>query len=384
MSLRCVWVSLVLLLLSIDSLSHAQTVHASDVFENKSLFEIKAEAKESDWESCGDAEGDRRERTTRYTFYLTNNSSNDLNGITGSYCLYRDRNEYVEIDMYELPAIGPVDAGKTVEYDALHNHASYKRTSPRKFLNEVVGMRARFVMKAADGTELVREVSVPDGLSEKKYPWKQTADSLDLPDPSGYPDKEMTDKDVKALVKQYIKAVEREDFEAWKELLAPMHSGDEYLDKDRFMSAASKTRSIDIDDIDGRNVVLEIVSASNGRKRIGYLQIDSSGHIKYTPFVFIHPIHRAFNYIGLLEMDDVTWRNTGVTFIKKMDIPLFGYDAQSSKEEYSAATSKILDWLTKNGQLYDTSDPKIYISQREFNECVDQAVKRRNAPYKIY
>lgn len=37
---------------------------------------------------------------------------------------------------------------------------------------EVHGIRARLYMKMASGTEIMREFSCPEKLSEKKFPWK--------------------------------------------------------------------------------------------------------------------------------------------------------------------------------------------------------------------
>lgn len=349
--------------------SQAQELRSKEVFENNSLFTIEVGGKESDWKDCGDRIGDREYKTTKYTFSLENHSTNDLGGIRGSYLIYRDRDDCIVSEHYDLKEVGVVRAGETVNCSA-KNQASYKRSNPRDFLNEVIGIRARFLMTLADGAEIIREVKYPRKLSDKKCPWAEPIDTSNLPDPSGYPDKDLSEEDVKNLVKRYIKAVDRKDYETWLALLSPMHPGDDDLEERCFLSKANRIDSIDIKEIDGLNVVLEVEEERFGRTSKKYLQVHSSGHIKYTPLVFKHPVSDAFVHILVLTHEDVTLRNTGVNFLKENNIPLFGYEATGPSDEYLRSASKVFDWLVENGRDFDSTEPKVKISEAEFTEVM--------------
>lgn len=354
-------------------LSRAETQSSSEVFGNKVLFKIQVEAKESEWTNCNNYPG-RQEKNTQYTFNLVNLSANDLKDISGSYCLY-DNSKSSHREVYKLDRIKRIAAGQTVSVLPTERHLSVKgEPDPMQtvFLpqRKAVGIRARFVMVDEDGTEVVREITYPKSLSEKKYPWVEQFDSSALLGSSSYPDKELSKKEVKELVNQYIEAVKKQDFDAWVSLLSPMHPNHEHWNKGSFEIKTRFLDDIDIEEIDGLNVVLEVEFGH--RKQLGYLQIHSSGYIKYTPIVFRHPVSQGFEGLDFLLCSDVErFSQLGIATLKSAGVPLFGFDPKSSVSANAGSVKEILNWLMIHGREYDVTEPKVHISPPEFEALVD-------------
>jgi len=193
-------------------------------FLNQRKFEIRIEENATRWEATGDNDGGER-KFTRFVIHLTNNSGLKLENVRAGCCLYRDYEKYIDATYYEVP-IADLEAGETTQANSRIKHTSARRTP--MFLNEVVGARFRFYMALDDGSEIMRETCIPEALSPEKYPWKEGRKAErekreQLPDPTSYPDKEMTAQEVKAIIKAYIRALEKKDFNAWSQLLSPMH-----------------------------------------------------------------------------------------------------------------------------------------------------------------
>ncbi len=189
-------------------------------------------------------------------------------------------------------------------------------------------------------------------------------------------------KEIIKMVDQYVTAVEDENFKTWNELLAPLHTDSPLLTPTNFMEEASMVESLSIEQIDGLNASLKI-QYHDGREQVGSLQIHASGHIKYTPFVFKHPVSRACSMVQTLLNDHITMmgatsseasRTEIVWELDAMEIPLCDYDPQNPfNEARRAAAKKILKWLEENGQEFDNTEPKIFITPDEFARCIEEA-----------
>lgn len=347
---------------------------ASQNFLDNRLLEIRVDENTTHWEDAGDDEGIRKRKFTSFIIHLTNRNDLRLEGIRAEYCLYRDRRKYIETDNFQV-SIGDFEAGERKEVEPRNKHSSFKRSS--KFLNEVVGARFRFYMTLNDGSEIMREVCVPEPLSLEEYPWKEgrVAEQEKLkqmPDPTSYPDKEITEQDVKTIAQAYIRTFKDKDLSAWKQLLAPLHPNASELDEDGFNYLAHNLKRLKIEEVAGLNVRVSLTNMNN-HSFDEWLQIHPSGYIKYGPCVIRHPVKKAFRSMGYLLAKDVSWRNTGVHALKRADIPLCGYDVNESRVQQVAAIDRILDWLAENGADHDPTEPKVAMPPAQFSKCLRDA-----------
>jgi len=347
---------------------------ASQGFLDKRLFEIRVEEDTTHWEDAGDDDGIRRRKTTLFVIHLTNHNDRKLEGIRAEYCLYRDRRKYIDTNNYGVP-IGGLEAGETIQVKPRNKHASFKRTS--KFLNEVVGARFRFYMVQNDGSEIRREVCVPEPMPLEEYPWKEgkmveQTKLKQLPDPTSYPAKEMMEQDVEAIAKAYIRSFEDKDFNDWVQLLSPMNPNASELTEKRFNYPAHNIKRMKIEEIDGLDVRISM-RYQNNHEVDGWLQIHSSGHIKYGTCVIRHPVQGAIQSLRLLLAEDDSWHNTGIHALKKAQIPLCGYEDDESKKKQVDAVDRILDWLVENGADHDPTEPKVAMPSSQFKKCIRDA-----------
>ena len=178
----------------------------------------------------------------------------------------------------------------------------------------------------------------------------------------------MSEKEVRALAEQYIEAIEDEDFEAWKALLTPMHPGDESLAETGFNMSTRNINGMSIRDIQGRNVNIQLRYKSGGQSD-GWLQITPSGHIKYTPLKFRHPI-ASLQSISFLLRTREDLRRTGQSMLQTAGIPLFGYKVTGKKNDWEDAVEKIMEWLEKKRPPIRSVRTKNILSKRRFGRAV--------------
>jgi len=197
------------------------------------------------------------------------------------------------------------------------------------------------------------------------------------------PQKKLSRKKVAELADLYVSAVEDRDFETWRTLLHPLHTDSPLLTRSHFKEEALKIDSLSVKKIDGMTAALEI-EYQNGREVRGFLQITPSGHIKYTPVVFLHPVRRAAELVQILLNDFVTIMGANSSaalrtqVVKELDalgVPLLKYDPLASSDiERRTAAREILDWLEVNGETYDNTEPFILIETEEFEQSINKAL----------
>ena len=143
-------------------------------FMTEAFFNIVVEEHKSNWESCGDASGNRRKKSSSFTFVFNNRNNEPLNDLRLEYCLFRDRNrngdKFIESKIYDLE-VGTIDKNSEKKIRAKVGHLSFKASG---FLNEVAGLSLRVYMETSKGETLMREVRYQDKLSKEKYVWGNT------------------------------------------------------------------------------------------------------------------------------------------------------------------------------------------------------------------
>ncbi len=373
---------------SIDQLSEDDHAYLGLWLESRrllsnELLEINITFEDGYWHDTGDRAGDRDRREDHLLISIVNHGTTTLTNITAEYCTYRDRKEQIGAYNFTLK-VGELTPSTPVEIN--RKQVSYKRGV--QFRNILVGARFRFMMTLSDGTELIREICVPEPLPLDDYPWVEgvkarEAEKAEMPDPSDYPAVTMSEKEVRALAEQYIDAIDDEDFEAWKALLAPMHPGDSSLTETGFKTSVSRFNGVHILDVEDRNVNLRVRYKSSGSIE-SWLQITESGHIKYTPLQFPHPITRALQGVPFLLRNRKDLRTTGMSYLRDAGVPLFNYDLNGDRNDREDAVEKIMEWIEANGATHDHTLPKVYYPEDALNELIELAergienVDRRN------
>jgi hypothetical protein len=191
----------------------------------------------------------------------------------------------------------------------------------------------------------------------------------------------LSKSDISKLANQYIRTVEKRDFAAWRELLAPLHQRAEELNEEFFLDQTQGIKSLSIGKIDGLNVELKIKTFS-GILSSGILQLEPAGRIKYTPFCFRHPLYTVCAELQPLLDDRQTLmgsttspnsRQDTVYVLECLRIPMFDYDPLATDtEDRRADARKILEWLEENGAQYDATGPKVPIPPSEFDRLMDR------------
>lgn len=335
-------------------------------FSNKYL-EIGVSLTSGKWAHSGSSNKDHEKKSNEFEISLINHGNTTLTNLYVEYCTYRNKKDRPHKKKYLTQntasiEIGDLDSGR--EFDATRRASSYRKSD---FLNEVVGARFRFKAPMPFGTILVREICVPGPLPLDIYPWQKSQKELEnekelLPSPTDYPDKEMTKADAEHIVEQYIDAWKKNDFVAWKVLLSPMHPGDPKLARSYFQGVQKRNDRIKILATKGLNVKVQVTN-TKGTETEGWIQLHSSGHIKYTPFVFRHPVNSALLYLP--QLVHKSFRHSSFQRIRELNIPTFDYDVDADIKNWDSNTKRILDWLRENGATYDVSEPKVFFPEEK-------------------
>lgn len=189
--------------------------------------------------------------------------------------------------------------------------------------------------------------------------------------------KTLSEEEVRAIAKLYIKAWEDRDYQLWLKLVGPLHK--RALSESSFNSCNQKL-SLKLGQVEGLNVQIDVKGI--GRSSEGWLQLLPSGEIKYTPLQFSHPLIRSFECVSYLYLhsDEVAavWRRRSYcNTLSENNIPLFGYEPDASKNDRKRCADKIRNWLIEEGAMWDATDPKIPIPEKQFKELLKEYKNKR-------
>ncbi len=148
----------------------------AEPFRDTSVFRVSIGRKDGKWKTTGKvgfSSAVRKERPVTYSLHLINNSRIDLKGLRMEYCLFRAKKNagrsYIETKFYSKK-VGDVPARDEKKITAVKNRSI--KASNSSSADEIVGVRLRLYMPVAGGQEVMREISHPNLLSAKKFPWK--------------------------------------------------------------------------------------------------------------------------------------------------------------------------------------------------------------------
>jgi len=343
--------------LSAEDRDYLKRWQAAQSFLSNQLLGIDVTFVQGSWRKDGRVD----KRDDHFNISLVNHGSATLTNVYAEYCEYfrrKGRDEYIAT-LHHTFEIGDIALDKP--FETRRETASYRT-------NESVGSRFRFLMEMNDGTLLTREIRVPDNLPDKTYPW--------LPDPASYPPAAMSEDEVRALAQRFMAIWADSDLEAWQELMRPMYPTSNLLIKDFFDPIAERIERIELMEIRDRNVRLEIESESGGT-RTGWLMITPSGHVKYSPFRFTHPLVRMPDAVSYLVSSREDLRITGQAWLKNDKIPLIDYDI-NNPDTWEQSALQVLDWVRENGAHHDASDPRLFIPEEGLQELIAEAEEKLN------
>lgn len=142
------------------------------LFFSQDLFSVKLTEEDYGWEKyMGIAEA----RYTRLVIELSNRGSADLDTIRIVCCEIREENGAATYSHSDLETTQVRAGEKEEEGKVLFSRRNRKRNT----INTVIGVRVRLYWTSPDGSEFMREVYSPKGLSNEKYPWKDPKKELE-------------------------------------------------------------------------------------------------------------------------------------------------------------------------------------------------------------
>ena len=358
-------------------------------FLDPRVFVVTEEEESSGWKIEENGSG-RKKKSLYYQLSLINNGTHAFNNIRVDYCIYSYKTVYGKKH---------VDTRSFRQHVERLDESETKSIRTSKLINikdsvidyqaGAVGVCFRITITKEDGSEIMREIRSPKVRDESKYPWKDYEDpepgnqkpadeeaAMTMAPllPEGAVSGQLTEKDVEKIAELYVKAWEERDYQLYFQLLAPMYS-ERLLKEDEFKRHSESIKSMDIVRVAGLNVQIKINLPQSG-KTGGWLQILPSGQIKYLPTYFEHPVKIMFlstsHLLNLTRADERSKKTRYYAYrrLKGRNIPLFGYTTDASQHDRKKSAEKILDWLIENGDTWDSTEPKVFLPEKQFKELV--------------
>lgn len=194
-------------------------------------------------------------------------------------------------------------------------------------------------------------------------------------------EKNLTRQEVRDIGKQYVRAVQKKDYDLWCSLFADLYEGDERLSEKKFSRLTEKWNSISFVGVDDYNIEMSII-AYNGGEGCRWLQLLPDGRIKYDFLMFLHPFEEVEDYLPILGSSaDNGTRESHYNDIKRrleeMDIPFFGYDVNAPKRERDKSIGQIAEWLLEKEEDWDVSEPKLTLPKDRYKVLMQRIKKYR-------
>ena len=194
----------------------------------------------------------------------------------------------------------------------------------------------------------------------------------------------LSEEEVEAIVKQYIKALREKDTEAFEQLF--------YRSTWESTPVAGRGmwelfKSVDIGKLHGNNIHVTVGGYSEMIGVSGWIQLTPAGKIKYCPLIAPHPVEKAASIVKGMAITNNSSNGAarkqslraGVDELKKLGIPTYelesiGWNTDKSRGEINESLEKMRDWLIENGGEYDNSEPKLFLPKKQMN-LVKQTLK---------
>lgn len=306
-----------------------------------------------------------------YTIAIGNKSNSDFDTVFLEYCIYRNlgSNKHRSTNL-ELPQQRLL-AGETVSPKTTQRHATFTTSGKMS----ISGLRVRLYYKMPNGTYAIREQCYPKKLPLEQYAWARSdrareEERANAPSPANYPERMMTERDIRDLANRYAQVWRDNDFDTWSELLYPMHVGRAELEPGWFDRTAKTIKFLKIAAVSGRNVKMRVTYEKKDETE-GWLQISPSGHIKYTPVIFEHPFKRACSSLAMMGSPFPHLREPSMENLEEMNVPVGSFNPNSKNND--AAINKIHHWLAEERSRFDVSEPRIALPEKDALAALEKA-----------
>ncbi len=186
--------------------------------------------------------------------------------------------------------------------------------------------------------------------------------------------KPFSKKQVKEIAEKYIEAVMNKDYEAWAGLMADTKDFDEQRFNARYAlhpnprfywgKSLFHLKKIHYRSSENNSAKLTLKREHSSYEPECWLILQPDGKIKYDSLFIPHPVLVVRTCLGYFWSPDRK-RNTqdervySDTLIET-GVPLFDYTPESSRLQQAQSVRKIFDWLEKNGDEWDISEPKVF------------------------
>jgi len=196
-------------------------------------------------------------------------------------------------------------------------------------------------------------------------------------------EQELTRKQVEEIAEKYIKAISEKDYVAWSSLMVSTKRVSEKEFREFYLKEAglwrpfeasfNRIKKIEVRKVRDNSAILDVYTVFSGDEvgiRPAALLLLPDGKIKYDAFIVRHPLLIAKSSAGNLygsysrnvHPNAMSSRNAPKAALFKSGVPLFGFDEpNASKDDRSRALNKILKWISKNSNEWDSSEPKVYL-----------------------
>lgn len=205
-----------------------------------------------------------------------------------------------------------------------------------------------------------KQVTVPISLfsePDQAYITSWSPSPLSLKKESPKNDGALEKAKIESIAKEYAEACEDNDLETLKPLFHEWND-DSLSGGNIYFKYVKRVRVKKI-----RGNIVRIQVQTDRSKHDGYIQILSSGKIKYDPIINEHPISRAFFAYGqnMSELNSPLLTEERMrSQIKRFSptgIPLFGLNETQARHEMLKSLGNIKEWLLDNGQTWDKTKP---------------------------
>jgi hypothetical protein len=166
--------------------------------------------------------------------------------------------------------------------------------------------------------------------------------------------------DLTPIAEQYCSALLSADYNAFKALFdkGSQHS----LHEDTFRKL--RPTKCEVISASGQHVAIRyrLLLDKDWPEQVGVIYILPNGRIKYDPIFSMHPALSLPLLCQNMTKDDATYREHAYRSLKAWDVPLFGYEPNTSSEVRSRSMKRLAEWIQEHVATFDIGKVKIPVS----------------------
>ncbi len=196
---------------------------------------------------------------------------------------------------------------------------------------------------------------------------------------------ELKSKEIRGIAEKYREAILDKDYQTWSSLMADTKGITEtdflsYFNLDQrnsqseFLFVNNGIRKIKVGKIKNNSIRLRIIDGRQYEREVVLLLLPD-GKIKYDAIFVRHPIFIAYWFTRSLSIDIASNNKGGDDeerrILSETGIPMFGYDPEASDHQQYQALLNIKEWMGENGDKWDKSDPKLFLSKNLVSSMLD-------------